>query len=214
MTRRGWLAIGGCVLAGVIVVAVVAGGGRRSGSPDPSATPSSALAPTSRPTVTPTASPSPSPSPTSRPTPVRSPAATPPPRASGDPRLAYAAFVLRVNDDRAAVEGLNRALTTAAQAQDPKAVTTAAVDILDFVDGERDWLREHPPAACYAAAHASANAMLDAYGAAADRFIKWAATGGGLAGLAALGDALDAADTAADALTAFGKALEATTCAT
>ena len=85
--------------------------------------------------------------------------------------------------------------------------------ILDFVDGERDWLREHPPADCYAAAHAAANAMLEAYGDAADRFIRWAATGGGLSGLAALGDALDAADAAGEALTAFGKALEATTCA-
>jgi hypothetical protein len=139
------------------------------------------------------------------------------PRATGDPRLAYAEFLLRVNDDRAAVDRLNRALSSAAEAQDPKAVTAAAVDILDFVDSERDWLREHPPAACYAAAHASANAMLDAYGAAADRFIIWADAGGalgGLGGLGALGDALAAADTAADALTAFGKALEATTCAT
>jgi hypothetical protein len=214
MRRRGWLAIGGCVLAGVIVVAVVGGGTRRGDPPDPSATASNAVVPTFLPTPTPTASPAPTSSPTSRPTPVRSAAATAPPRATGDPRLAYAEFLLRVNDDRTAVEGLNRALSSAAEAQDPKAVTTAAVDILDFVDGERDWLREHPPAACYAAAHASANAMLDAYGAAADRFIMWADAGGGLGGLAALGDALAAADTAADALTAFGKALEATTCPT
>jgi hypothetical protein len=54
--------------------------------------------------------------------------------------------------------------------------------------------------------------MLDAYGLAADRFVTWAATGGGLDGLVALGEALDAAQDAADALTAFGRALEATTC--
>ena len=89
---------------------------------------------------------------------------------------------------------------------------TAAVAILDFVDGERDWLREHPPADCYAAAHAAAGAMLDAYGKAADAFIHWADTGGGLAGLAAFGDALDAAQTASTALDAFGRTLETTTC--
>ena len=88
----------------------------------------------------------------------------------------------------------------------------AAVDILDFVDSERDWLRDNPPADCYAAAHASAGAMLDTYGAAADSFIAWAETGGGFAGLAALGEALDAAQVASDALTSFGTALEATRC--
>jgi len=171
---------------------------------------------TARPTVPATASPAASAA-TGLPTPVRSrPAATPPstlpPRATGDPRLAYAEFLLRVNDDRATVEDLNRDLASAADAQDPDAVRTAAVAILDFVDGERDWLREHPPAECYAAAHASANAMLEAYGSAADRFVTWAATGGGLGGLVALGEAVAAADAAGDALTAFGRALEATTC--
>src|SRR5206468_1757734 len=126
-------------------------------------------------------------------------ATTAAPRATGDPRLAYAEFLLRVNDDRTTVQRLNAALSTAAQAQDPAAVRTAAVAILDFVDGERDWLRDHPPADCYAAAHTAAGAMLDAYGAAADRFIHWADTGGGLAGLAAFGDALDAAQTAGTA---------------
>ena len=91
------------------------------------------------------------------------------------------------------VEQLNQDLSTAAQAQNTGAVHAAAVAILDFADGERDWLREHPPADCYAAAHAAATTMLDAYATAADRFIRWAATGGGLAGLPALGDALDAA---------------------
>ena len=140
------------------------------------------------------------------------PAATSPPRASGPPRLAYAAFLRRVNDDRARVETLNGALSTAAQAQDPAGVRHAAVDILDFVDTERDWLRENPPADCYAAAHTSAGAMLGAYAAAADAFIAWAQTGGGLAGIGALGKAVDAAQVASDALTTFGHTLEATTC--
>jgi hypothetical protein len=160
------------------------------------------------PTLAASASPSAAPS-----APATSRPATAPPRATGDPRLAYAEFLRRVNDDRTMVEQLNQDLSTAAQAQNTGAVHTAAVAILDFADGERDWLREHPPADCYAAAHAAATAMLDAYAAAADRFIRWAATGGGLAGLPALGDALDAAQVASDALTAFGRALEATSCA-
>ena len=139
-------------------------------------------------------------------------AATRPPRASGVARLAYAEFLSRVNDDRATVAGLNRSLSTAADAQDPPAVRSAAVEILDFVDIERDWLRAHPPAECYAAAHASATAMLDAYGMAADRFVDWSATGGGLAGLGALGRAVDAARAAGEALAAFGTVLEATRC--
>ncbi len=170
-------------------------------TPPPSALPTTL--PAVIPTVVPTATPA---------RPTATPATTRPPRATGDPRLAYAEFLRRVNDDRATVDGLNRTLATAADAQDPDAVRIAAVAILDFVDGERDWLREHPPAECYAAAHGSATTMLDAYGSAADRFIKWAAAGGGLTGLAALGEAVDAAQQAGDALTAFGKVLEATRC--
>ena len=130
----------------------------------------------------------------------------------GDPRLAYAEFLLRVNDDRPTVEKLNRALSSAAQAQDPTAVRRAAVAILDFVDGERDWLREHPPADCYAAAHAAAGAMLDAYGAAADRFIAWAATGGGLGGPPSARRGARCREAAGDALTAFGSGARGDAC--
>ena len=138
--------------------------------------------------------------------------ATPAPRTSAAPRLAYAAFLGRLNQDRATVERLNANLSDAVQAQDVEAARPAAVAILDFVDQERDWLRDNPPAECYAAAHQGAGAMLDAYGTAADAFIKWADTGGGLAGLAALGDAVDLAQTAAAASTAFGGTLDATRC--
>ena len=85
--------------------------------------------------------------------------------------------------------------------------------ILDFVDPERDWLRGHPPADCYAAAHDPANAMLEAYGTAADRFSTGRRPAGDSMGLAALGQAADAAQVAGDALTAFGAVLEATRCA-
>src|SRR3954447_4680832 len=46
------------------------------------------------------------------------PPATAPRRASGPPLLAWAEFLARLNADRSTVEGLNGALTTAAQAQD------------------------------------------------------------------------------------------------
>ncbi len=117
-----------------------------------------------------------------------------------------------MTDDRAKVTALNQALADAAQGGDLPAVRRAAIEILDFTDAEHDWLREHPPAACYADAHAAADAMLSAYASAADAFIAWADAGSGLAGLAAFGAAVDAAGAAGDALTAFGRELETTTC--
>ena len=218
MTKRRWIVLGGVVLAGVVALGIGHGRDRRTAArdPGPSATvASTAVFATPTPTAVVPASPA-DPPPTATPAPSASPPAAPArtvkPRATGDPRLAYAAFLLRVNDDRVTVDGLNAALTTAANAQDPDAVRRASVDILDFVDVERDWLQGHPPADCYAAAHDSAGAMLAAYGAAADRAIDWSATGGGIAGLGALGRAVEAGQAAADALTAFGHTLEATRC--
>ena len=222
MPHPRWL-LAGAVTAAVAVVLLftVIGGSPLTGDadlhpagPDPT---SRSTAPTASATLlgavpTSVASPTPSgPAATPAQPPSRAPA-TPPPGASGPPLLAWAEFLAHLNDDRATVEGLNGALTTAAEAQDAEAVRSAAVDILDFVDVERDWLREHPPADCYADAHASAAAMLDAYGAAADRFVDWTTTGGGLGGLPALGVAVEAADAARAAFTTFAAALEATTC--
>ena len=107
---------------------------------------------------------------------------------------------------------LNQALQDAAEAGDRPAARRASIDILDFADAEQDWLREHPPAACYADAHAAADTMLEAYAATADAFIAWADAGTGLDGLAAFARALEAAGTAGDALTALGRELETTTC--
>ncbi len=215
MPQSRWL-IAGAVVAVVAVALLVAtlGRGSPAGVADVSPSPSASSGAT--PTATPPSTPAPSPSivaPTPAPTPTTAPATTPP-RASGPPLLAWAEFLARLNEDRSTVEGLNAALTTAAQAQDPDAVKAASVDILDFVDVERDWLRDHPPADCYAEAHGAAAAMLDAYGTAAERFIDWSASGGGLAGLPALGVALDAADTARAAFETFVAALEGTTCPT
>jgi hypothetical protein len=217
MPQSRWLFVG-AVMAVAAVVLLVATLGRgipaaeiaEGPSPPPASgratvSPSTA-APSVHPTATAFANPSATPA-----TPAPS---TAPPRGSGPPRLAWAAFLARLNEDRSTVEGLNAALTTAAQAQDPDAVKAASVDILDFVDVERDWLRDHPPADCYAAAHGAAAAMLDAYGTAADRFVDWTTTGGGLGGLPALGDAVAAADTARAAFETFVTALEGTTCPT
>lgn len=207
------------MLAGIVALGIGLGRDRRAATvdPDPSASvtgtsstqtssPPSSVAPPSPTESPPTATPIPSA------TPPPAPARTARPRATGDPRLAYAEFLLRVNDDRATVDRLNTALTTAANAQHPDAVRRASVDILDFVDVERDWLQGHPPADCYAKAHTAAGAMLDAYGTTADRFVDWSATGGGIAGLGALGRAIESGQAAADALTAFGRSLEATAC--
>src|SRR6478735_8635797 len=215
MPQTRWLFVGAVVaVAAVALLVATLGRGNpaaeiaESPSPPPANGRATASPATATPSVDPTATASADPSATpAAPAPSKAP-----PRASGPPRLAWAAFLARLNEDRSTVEGLNAALTTAAQNQDIDAVKAAPVDVLDFVDAERDWLRDHPPADCYAAAHASAGAMLDAYGAAADAFIAWAQTGGGFAGLGALGKAIDAAQAASDALTTFGHALEATTC--
>ena len=152
------------------------------------------------------------------PTPSASASASPghplnvPPLAGAAAGHAYAAFLARLGDDRATVDGLDRDLTNASNAADLDAVRKAAVAILDFVEVERDWLLGNPPADCYADAHASAMAMLEAYGAAADRFVDWSSTGGGLNGLPALGRAAEAASTAQAALTTLTSALGGTSC--
>ena len=75
---------------------------------------------------------------------------TPPPRDRPSPHLAYAEFLSRLNDDRSKVDELNRHSQAAVTAGDREGARAAAVAILDFVDGERQWLLDHPPADCYA----------------------------------------------------------------
>jgi len=220
MTRNRWLLVGGLalVLAIEVVYLMSRGPTVAGGVPDavvsPTELPTAAptVMPSPRPDATPTPDATATPEPTATPAPTPEPTPTDPPAAHGDPRLLYAEFLLRVNDDRATVDRLNSALSTSAQAQDTKGVHDASVDILDFVDNERDWLRDHPPAKCYATAHKAARSMIAAYGDAAERFLDWSATGGGLKGLDALGKAVDAAQVAADKLTAFGSALDGTRC--
>lgn len=216
MSNRGGVLVGGVLVVVVIAVGIVAAANTRrpGGAPDASVEPSVAASigtassgtpdiATSIPTATAGASTG-SPAPTS--------ASTPQPRSTGDPRHAYAEFRSRADDDRSTVEDLNVTLQAAIDNTDRDAMRTASVDILDFVDSERDWLREHPPTECYASAHDAANAMLAAYGTAADGFIAWANAAAGLDSVAAFASAIEATSAANDALVAFGGALEITSC--
>jgi hypothetical protein len=54
--------------------------------------------------------------------------------------------------------------------------------------------------------------MLVAYGGAAERFVDWSTSGGGLNGLPALGRAAQAAEDAKIALTTFASVLGGITC--
>lgn|GEM_PF-3548418 len=169
----------------------------------PTSGPIATLRPTvSAPAPSPTAAPTPSP--TSRPTAA-------PTEAAADPRLQFVEFQLRLADDAAEVQALNQALAAAAEAQDDAATVAAAVDMLDFVDRERDWLAAHPPAACYADAHAAAGAMLRDYAAVAEAAIDYAGATG-LDRLEAFATVADRAEAAERALTDLQDALEAATC--
>jgi hypothetical protein len=131
---------------------------------------------------------------------------------SVDPRLAFAEFLLRLEAARGEVQDLNATLIAAAEDGDPATVRATAVDILQFADGERDWLLAHPPAACYADAHEAAGTMLEAYATVAERAIDWVDADPGLEALDALADVLAAAEEARDALIDLGRDLEAATC--
>jgi hypothetical protein len=214
MSRARWSAVVGVVVVTVVALAWFTRDQRTGAGVE---APGQSIAAVLSSSPASTATPSPTPSATSSPTPLPTATATPRPTPTdrapaGDPRLLYAEFLLRLGDDRSTVAALNQTLQDAAEAGDHTAVRRAAIEILDFADAEHDWLRDHPPAACYADAHASADKMLDAYAAAADAFIAWADAGDGLDGLAAFGRALEAAGAAGDAATALGRELEATTC--
>ena len=219
MSRQRWSAI----VVGVVVTAVLAGvvlGSVLRGpatSADIGASPAgdivgSPAVPSVRASAPPTAGQTPMPVPTHTPAPTATPVPTPRPPAAGDGPAMYVAFLRRLDADRSMVTSLNQALQDAAEAGDRPAARRASIDILDFADAEQDWLRDHPPAACYAGAHAAADTMLEAYASTADAFIAWADAGDGLDGLAAFARALEMAGTAGDAGTALGRELESTTC--
>lgn len=157
----------------------------------------------------PSPSPSPSPLPTASPTPSAQPNPTDGPDATLDPRVAYAAFLVELDEARTEGADLNGRLLVAAEAGDTAMVRSTALDILAFADRERDWLAASPPARCYRGAHRAARDLIEAYATVAERSIEWADADNGLDRLAALarvGVAGDGARTALDALvTALGK---------
>ncbi len=149
---------------------------------------------------------------TDAPTPTETAEPTEAPDPPSDPRLAYAEFLLRLDAARAEVQDLNATIVVAAEADDKPTVRTAAVDILQFADRERDWLLTHPPAACYADAHDAAGAMSEAYATVAERAIDWVDADAGLETLDALAAVVTAAGDARVALETFAQELEATAC--
>jgi len=206
-----------------VVVVVVACGDRPSTDARPAAT-SDLAPPTLRPTpvLDPGAGATPTPSADETPADAspRAPETVAPTASdaaasrspNGDPRLRYAEFLLRLTDARPVAADLNATLVAAAEQQDPAAVRRAAVDILDFTDDERSWLRSHPPAECYSDTHASAVRMIAAYAETAEDAIDWADAGGGLAGLEALAAVLESGALAGEALEDLAAELETTRC--
>lgn len=178
--------------------------GQSSAAPWPSSTNEpSAPAPTPTPTPTPTATPEP----TATQTPEAARTAAP----GTDPRPASAEFALRLGDAAKEAQQLNADLRAAAEDLDTAAVERTAVDILDFVDNERDWLRDHPPAACHADAHEAAGEMLEAYGAVAEAALKWTGASG-LDAIAALADLGIAVEDATAEAQAFARTFDAVSC--
>lgn len=179
----------------------------------PAPDPSPSVAASASPTGVPWPSATPPSAPTPSATPVSSPGAiaTSSPPATTDPRLAYAAFVLRLDDTRRETAPLLDDLRDAAEATDEAGVRAAAESLGAIADREREWLAANPPAACYAGAHTEADDTYAATAGAAEAAIGWAdATG--LAKLGALVDALGAVGTATDAVEALSSTLAQVDC--
>ena len=158
------------------------------------------------------ASASPSAAPTVTPTPSRAPTASPAGAGEdAEARHRFVEFQQRLIADAAEVQASSQAMTDAVQAQDDPATVAASVDVLDFVDRERDWLAAHPPADCYSTAHGAAGAMLVAYAAVADAVLAYAGATG-LDRLEALAIVADRADAARVSLSQLQVAVESATC--
>ena len=221
MRRSRWLlpAVLALTVVGVLALALSLSA-RPQGDPDlggvdpASASPSAAptVPPTASPTATPSPSPTPSPTPTVTPTPSRAPTASPAGAGEdAEARRRFVEFQQRLIADAAEVQASSQAMTDAVQAQDDPATVAASVDVLDFVDRERDWLAAHPPADCYSTAHGAAGAMLVAYAAVADAVLAYAGATG-LDRLEALAIVADRADAARVSLSQLQVAVESATC--
>jgi hypothetical protein len=170
----------------------------------------SEASPITVPSGEPSASAAPSPTPAGTPRPSSKP--TRGPSTTDDPRVAYAAFLARLDDDRRTATDHADQLVAAIEDGDRAAARSTAVDILQFADGEHDWLTAHPPADCYIAAHDAAGSMVEAYATVADRALDWVEAAPGLATLDALGKVIGAGSDASDAAATLAGSLEASTC--
>ncbi len=189
-------------------------------SPGPSVAAVASEPPVSPDAATPPPTPEPTPDPTAEPTPTlteppatAAPTAAPterPPKTEA-PQVSWLRFLARLTEDRSTVADLNQRLADSGEGGDRATARATAVEILQFADGERDWLSAHPPADCYATAHAAATSMLESYATVADRAIAWA-DAEGLAALGALANLVAAGDDARDELAQLITALEQTTC--
>ncbi len=178
--------------------------------------PSSPSSPVVDPSQGPASSPS-SPPPSPSPLPTASPQSAQPNPTDGpdgtlDPRLAYAAFLVELDEARTEGADLNRRLLVAADVGDTVMVRSTALDIIAFADRERDWLAASPPARCYRGAHRAAQDLIEAYATVAERAIEWADADKGLDRLAALARVGVAGEGARTALVALVTALGKVTC--
>jgi hypothetical protein len=144
-----------------------------------------------------------------------SPSATSPgaPRTSADTRLAYAEFLLHLDDARQSAQRLNYRLRQTGESGDTAGVVEAAHDIGALTTRERTWLEDHPPADCYAEVHGAAGDLLDAYDDVARLALVWTEASG-LGVIGALQDLAAAVQAAGAAATTVADAAAATTCGT
>jgi hypothetical protein len=164
-------------------------------------------------TAAPTArrSSTPAPSPRASRSAAPSTTATSGPRATGDPRLAWAAFLAHLDDARQTAQQLSDDLRQTGESGDTAGVVKAAHDIQALATRERRWLKDHPPADCYADVHTATGDLIDAYDEVARLALVWTeATGLGVFG--ALQDLAAAVQAAGAAATTVGDAAAATTC--
>ena len=184
-----------------------------SSSSSPSGSASVAAAPRGTATAAPSARRSARPSSTPRAS--RSPApsskATPAPRTTGDPRVAYAEFLLHLDDARQTAQQLSDDLRQTGESGDTAGVVKAAHEIQALATRERRWLKDHPPADCYADVHAATGDLIDAYDEVARLALAWTEASG-LGVFGALQDLATAVQAAGAAATTVGDAAAATTC--
>jgi hypothetical protein len=211
VTRAQGLLLAGLAVAAVAVWGVLLSqllGSRADAPPDGIAVTVTASppSPTAAATPRPTPTPAPTPSPTEAP-----PTAEPDPGNGSTDLASWLAFLARLDGVRASAQELNDDLRAAGEESEQVGVAAAAAAMAVLVDRERDWLSSHPPAACYADAHAAADDLLAAYGDVATESARWSEASG-LDVLAALADVYTAVETAAAEAADIGRELEAVSC--